>query len=272
MSLPCPVVVSSTDGYRDAWTPFLTLIERYCPAAWSSIVLITDTIEAVPGCPDVRVIAVEATLGRRTTWAENLRHVLDRIDASTFLYLQEDYFLERAANVGLLREAHDLVHTRRADGIVLVDVGPQLNQRVGSGWRPIDPASRDLVSLQASFWNVEAFRRLLRRHESPWEFENYGSRRARRDGYRVLGAGPELMCAPGLSRVLPYRQTGIVHGRWRRDIVEPLFEAEAIAVEFHLRGWHSPHSRLPSHRVVRAWKRIRRLPRLRASLRREGRW
>ena len=114
--------------------------------------------------------------------------------------------------------------------------GPWHPQPNGDLWE-IDRQSKYLIGLQAGLWNKTALRASLRRHESPWQLEIFGSRRARRSLPGVYCVNRERFSGAG-KELFPYTATGVVGGRWARDIVVPLFEREGIAVDFSRRGFY----------------------------------
>lgn len=235
------ILVNTSDGFEDCWAPFFELFARYWPDCPYPIVLNTETktprFDALP----VRCTQVALGQARRLTWSECLARCLDGIDTPFVLYLQEDYFLEAPVQQALIETFLDELRGDRADVIRLMECG-------GSGpWQPtahpllweVDRRAQYRIALQAALWRRSTLRAQLRRHESPWQLEVFGSARARRRDDRVLCVNRDRLHGEG-REVIPYRPTGVVKGQWERDIVEPLFARHRIAVDFSRRGFYRP--------------------------------
>ena len=79
-------------------------------------------------------------------------------------------------------------------------------------------------------------RKYLRPHESPWQMEVWGSRRAAHIDGRIWAVSRDVY-SENHTQVIPYVPTGIVRGMWKRDVVEDLFAEHGIEVPFEVRGW-----------------------------------
>ena len=87
------------------------------------------------------------------------------------------------------------------------------------------------VSCQPAVWKKSTLMELLQSHENAWEFERWGTVRAR-----------ELRCrfctAAAKASPISYFCTGVVQGK-RLPPVEDLFKEEEIPMDFSKRGfWH----------------------------------
>ncbi len=248
------VLVNSSDGYADCWAPFFTLFARHWPACAAPLLLNTE--HASFAWPDVplRCTQVAQGVAHRLTWSECLTRALDQITTPLVLYLQEDFFLEAPVRGDLVDQFAAYMLEHEIANLRLVECG-------GSGpWQPtehpllwvVDPRARYRVALQAGLWRVDTLRQRLRAHESAWQLEVFGSRRAWRVHDRVLCVNRDLFERPQ-ARVVPYYPTGVVKGRWLREAVVDLFAAHAIEVDFSRRGFYDPNGPPPPRRAL--WRR-----------------
>ncbi len=234
------IVVNTCDAFADCWSPFFRLFTTYWPACPYPIVLNTETLDYARPEVELRAAKVAAGSPRRLTWSECLARCLDGIETPYVLYLQEDYFLEAPVRAEWIATFLDAMRAGRADVIRLMECG-------GSGpWHPtadeslwaVDRKAQYRIALQAALWRKAAMRGHLRAHESAWQLEVFGSGRARRKrGETVLCAARDRFHG-GAREIFPYTPTGIVKGKWERAIVEPLFAAHAIEVDFSRRGFY----------------------------------
>ena len=246
------ILVNSSDGFEDCWSPFFTLFEKYWPDCACPVVLNTETKDA--SFPGLALQASRVALGesRRLTWSECLARCLDRIHTPYVLYLQEDFFLEAPVQTALIESFLNTLRSGRADVIRLMECG-------GSGpWHPtedpllwrVDQNAVYRIALQAALWRKSTLRSHLRMHESPWQLEVFGSARARRLKDQVLCVNRDRFHGPGLE-VFPYGPTGVVKGRWERHIVEPLFAQHGIDMDFSVRGFYQAGAATQRAPIVR---------------------
>ncbi len=249
------VFVNTSDHFADCWLPFFTLFREYWPDCPYPIALNTETKDfSFPGL-EINCLKVAAGETRRLTWSECLARALDKIDSPYLLYLQEDFFLEAPVNQPQLAAFVEELRAGRADVIRLLECG-------GSGpWSPtgnpllwaVDQNAKYRIALQAALWRKSVLRGHIRLHESPWQLEIFGSRRASRKPETVLCVNRDLFSKPG-AEIFPYQATGVVSGQWERDIVVPLFAKHGIDIDYSKRGFYDRNA--PQTRKAPLWRKV----------------
>ena len=241
------ILVNTSDGFEDCWPAFFQLFRTYWPDCPYPIVLNTEKkFFTWPGV-DIRSACVSKDSDRRLTWSECLVRCLDSIDTPYVLYLQEDFFLEAPVNATMIDRFLDVMRAGQADVIRIMECG-------GSGpWKPsehqdlwvVDQQARYRIALQAALWKTSVLRSYLKMHESPWQLEVFGSRRARRRrNERVLCVNRDLYHGQS-KEIFPYFPTGVVSGMWDRRAVVDLFARQGIAMDFSKRGFIDERIKLP---------------------------
>lgn len=241
---PYTIVVNSTDSFEDCWLPFFTLFSKYWPDCEHPIVLNTETKSfSYPGlniqCSKVQV----PSSTRRLSWSECLMRCLDTLNTDLILYLQEDYFLNAPVDVSSLELLTDIMNVEGFSHISLVtfsNSGPWHSTSYPFLWEVGQRADYRL-SLQAGLWRRDRLRSYLRSHETPWQFEVWGSKRARRVRDTILCVSHEIF-GNQIPEVIPYKATGIVKGKWNREAVCGLFDEQNICVDFSVRGFYDQAS------------------------------
>jgi hypothetical protein len=241
------VLVQSTDSFKDCWGPFFTLFNRFWPECAGTIILNTESEDFRVDGLDVRVSKIGRRFGtRKPTWSETLIACLDMVQAPSVVLVLDDMFACAPVDDAAVRRAVRSVEVGEAGCITLTEhgqkraLGPPVN-----GWLSrIDPASRYLVSTSPSVWSVGLLRSLLRSQENAWQFEVFGSRRARRRGVPMLAIRPEATVG-GREGAYPYFQSrfdsGIVKGRWQPEI-QQFFGREGVNVDYARRGFYAAPS------------------------------
>jgi hypothetical protein len=254
------IFVNTSDNFEDCWDPFFTLFQRFWPNCPYPIVLNTETKDY--SFSGLNITCTKVSLGevRRLTWSECLAKALDSIGTPFILYLQEDYFLEASVRADILAALLQEMRSQKADVIRLSeseDAGPWHSTESPLIWA-VDQKAKWRLSLQAALWSISILRAQIRKHESPWQLESYGGSRSRRMKEKVCCVNRALFSGAG-KEVFPYQPTGIVAGKWVREIVEPLFLDQGISVDFSHRGFHEKGKRNQKRKAffLRAIDRVR---------------
>jgi hypothetical protein len=235
------IVVNSSDGFEDCWIPFFTLFAKHWPQCPYPLVLNTEKKQYQH--PGLHIVSSQVAAGesRRLTWSECLMRCLDRIDTPLVLYLQEDFFLEAAVQTQTLESLIAPLRDGSADVVRVMECGGAGPWHATANpllWR-VDQQAAYRISLQAVLWRKSTLRQHLRKHESPWQLEVFGSARARRlKTENVLCVNRDQFHGPG-KEVIPYTPTGVVKGKWEK-FVPALFEREGIRMDYSQRGFYEP--------------------------------
>jgi len=237
------VFVNSTDSFSDTWEPFFHLLHDYWPES-GTVVLNTETACFTHPDVDIHCTHVAHDGERRIPWGECMVRALDHIPTEHFVYLQDDYFLYDTVRTDLIDEAVRIMVAENLDCLRLMEcggAGPW--ERTSYDWlNSVSRTSPYRISLQAGLWTKSGMRRYLRAHESPWQMEVWGSRRASRTDGRIWCVSRERF-GDGMAQIIPYVPTGIVKGGWYREAVEDLFAEHGLQVDFGRRGWWDPGAR-----------------------------
>lgn len=256
------IYVSSCDSYSDCWEPFFRLFARYWPDFSGRIFLGTEYRDF--SLEGFRLRAQQLCLRRgvpasvRVPWSRFTRWALEEIDADIILFMQEDFFLRGRVQSGQidhllqLMETHpDIACIHLTDQSVLPE-GPSEFENLDVVRR----RQRYRVSCQCALWRKQELLSLLLDDESAAEYEEFGSRRSAYAGHKYLVVNQEFVCKDRYELV-PYVFTGIVQGRWNREVV-PLFADHGIDVPFSVRGFtDEPRPAKPlGRKLAGQWHRL----------------
>ena len=235
------VYVSSCDGYSDCWGPFFRLFARYWPDFSGRIFLGTEYRDcAVDGLPVTaqqvcRRRAVPASV--RVPWSQFTRWALEDIDADIILFMQEDFFLRGSVQTGQIDRLLNLMEMQPEIACIhLTDQG--VLSEGPSTFENLDVVrlrQRYRVSCQCALWRKQELLSILRDDESAAEFEEFGSRRSAASGHLYLAVNKDFVCKDRYE-IVPYVFTGIIQGRWNREVVS-LFAENGIDVDYSARGF-----------------------------------
>jgi hypothetical protein len=226
----CAIIISSCDGYSDAWGPFFDLFFKYWPDCPYRVYLIANNLKY----PDDRVITLN--INPDGNWAANMVEALAQIEEKYLIYLQEDYFIKSRVDNNYLSSLLNIVSQEAAACLRIFPCpGPDRDYKDYANIGEIDRFAPYRVSLQAAIWDKGQLLQLINSGESAWDMEIKGSERSR----NVVGQF--LSIKRGQSLPLDYLCTAIVKGRWTKDAVKLLHENH-IEVDFKKRKIESKFS------------------------------
>jgi hypothetical protein len=234
------IFVNTCDKFEDCWLPFFKLFSTYWPGYKGVIYLNTDYKDfKYPGLNIVCLKNAEAKQdAHKITWSECLIRGLTNIENEVVLYLQEDYFLKGAVQGKLISEYAELIRKSDVACIHLTDQntsGPFIRSSPYHNLWIIGIDAPYRVSCQAALWNKERLLTYLKKYESAWNFEEFGTKRSRlkKDTFLTVDRN---MVKINEFEIIPYVFTGIVQGKWFEEVI-PLFEEHDISVDYSIRGF-----------------------------------
>ena len=241
------VVVSSCDAFFDVWRPFAFFFRKHWADCPFPIFLIVNELR-------IRSASIQALpVGPDRGWASNMKAALQKLEQPHVLYLQEDYFLDRAVRREQLAEDFAYAFDQNADAFCL-----RARTKLEREFQPINdrfgvvpPESNGRTRCQTTLWKRDAFLKALHEGETAWEMEARGSDRTR----DMLALSYSTREHASLS----YLMSGIVRGLWTPEALT-MCKEHGCRIEPHFRGTYSESS--PLRRLRRALTRRRLAPEL----------
>ncbi len=245
------ILVNTCDRFSDCWELFFHQWKKYSNGLDWPLYLNTEWVDyPYPvglGGGALRVCEARAKYeGWKgtgyPTWSWCVEHALQLMPEDLVLYVQEDYFLTRDLDTAALREAVKVMVEHPEVDCVHLNVASNRYHKpaIFENWKRVSRWNRYFVSCQAAIWRKSTLLELLRRHENAWQFERWGTCRA-----RALRCHFYTAATGGYSPV-EYFCTGIVQGKWLHP-VEELFEQAGIEMDFSRRGFWSERRGVLQH-------------------------
>lgn len=233
------ILVNSCDLYEDAWEPGLKLFKIQWPDCPYDFVLNTETKKYSGEIDNVKTVCY----GKKGTWTERFRYVLEQIDSPYVLFTLEDYFLLDKVNEAVFEKAVSVMDTNPNVGMICLsqtqrtDIKTEQYEDDNFYSRIIN--EKCLIWCRICLYRRDYLLKLLRDHENIWEFEQYASYRAKKLNYIILqqnNVEPECFT----FKIKIEDGYGITHRKWLPKNVE-LFKEHSIEVDFDRLGIYSPH-------------------------------
>ena len=228
------IIVNSCDRYEDAWEPFFKLLKIQWPECVNyDIILNTET--KIYNCD---FLPVRTICGGKTTWSKRMKNALKEIDSELVVFLLEDFFLKNRVNQ---KDFIKIVNYMKTEDVGYVGLKYRPGRTLKDGTVPMeDFIERDLlpvnlrVPLISSIWNRKYFIKLLRNHESPWDFECYAGIRSKKYKQKIL----DLNNNEGyFSYIFDYDidmqyGIGISKGKWLMPKTKEFLESYGFVVNY----------------------------------------
>lgn len=181
-----PLIVSSCDKCSDLWQPFFYLVKKNWSGFDRKVYLCTDSKTFAYEEFD---ITCPLRMPSGSTWSENLIALLKGIDEECVLLMLEDFWLKAEVDAIQLHQCEEIIKNDSTIGFIcLIHQLDSSPDNLVSGKYPnlIEYGSKTAyrVTTQAGLWRRDYLLSLLRKHESAWWFEIFGSKRSRRSDYR----------------------------------------------------------------------------------------
>lgn len=213
----CSLLVSTCDSYSDLWKPFFTLLNKYWPTIDCPIYLITESKKV-----SFNGLNVHCPLDfhqKRNTWSERLLEVLEIIDTEYLILILDDFWLKEPVNVTLIERFVEYISEDLDIGFICLRKQPLNDSDV-----PSDKYSELIrygkrnpyrINAQIGLWRKSYLHKILRKHETAWEFEWYGSKRSR------IYRNKLYFIKPDSDSIFNYDSGGVVfRGKFIRSYID----------------------------------------------------
>lgn len=232
------VIVSSCDKYEDAWKPFFFFFKKYWPDCPFRVYLITETKKYYD--PDNKIISLN--VGTGITWSARLKKALKKIDSKYVIFLLEDFFLLSNVNQKEIDRCIDIMDKDRKIAVIDWEYVERIktNPSPYEGYAYRDRSAMYFLNCQSALWRRKDLISFLSPYEDAWQFEFYGSERAKLFSKEFL-----CMNSP-LNPVFVYNVNwntgyGLHKGKWLESNIK-LFNDYNIHVDFDKLGFESKSS------------------------------
>lgn len=218
------IYISSFDGYTDVWNGFFKRFEKFWPDCPYPRYLGCNQKTA-----DYKDLTILHTKGM-PDWSTGVIEHLSQIKEDYILLLLEDYYLSKKVDTDLIETMFGYVKTLDLAYLSLFAYPP--TDTAIQGYPLIgfnSQAMQNRMNTQAAIWKKEVLIDLLRKGESPWEFEINGSARSNRYAGQFCGVWKHAI----------HYQLAVGRGKWHREVYHCL-RREGIEVDTSIRsveGW-----------------------------------
>jgi len=236
MNKDCTLLLNSYDGGEDLWEGFFKALSFQWPEMDMKIVLNTETKHF--SFPGYIIESFEPCKGTKMTWAERLINALNHIDTELVLTFLDDFWLDSKVDIDFF---HKTVNWMKDNADVAnfsfypCLPGTNIDDKRFERFERRPQKCEYKFNCQVGLWRTKELISFLRPHESPWEWELFGSIRAGkcRQAFYSLKNNVPLVFSYGDNL-----KGCIIHrGKWVKEEVEPLAERYDLYIDYSKRGF-----------------------------------
>lgn len=227
----CTILVNSCDRYYETWKPFFELFKIQWNECPYRIVLNTET----KSYRDPEIVVETINSPTEKTWSSRLKNVLNHIDTEYVMFFLDDEFLGSPVNTNEFENALTYMRNHQDVGYILLRHSEKQNKHESRRYfaRSELTEKYQLVCLSA-LYRRDFLIKILRNHESPWEFERYATRRLKKYHYQVLQYSSDY---PVIFEYYD-RSIGVCRGKWLPQ-TKAFLEGYGIEVNYDNLGWYT---------------------------------
>lgn len=235
----CAVLVTSCDGYSDAWYPFFKLLSIHWQDLKYPIYLNTEEKEYEYPDLDIKCLHPDKS---DVSWSKRLKQALQRIDAEYIVFMLEDFFIKQAVRSDVIENC--IRWMDEDEKVVFIDFYHDKTESdtiVNGEFSEIERKNDWAINANCAIWRKQFLIDILR-DENPWDFEMNATARWRRTDKKIYTHRKEF--APIIDyqfETINGPWSGIIKGKWLSTVPE-LFDQYGIEVDFSQRGLIDPPS------------------------------
>lgn len=255
----CSVLVSSCDKYKDAWIPFFTLIGKYWKNRPYPIFLNTETEKAteVAGIP---VTSISCPY-KNCSWSKRLIHALKKIKSEYIIFMLEDFFIMSEVDQKEIDHCVKLMDANPNAANINFGYGKDIESTdyIDTKYAKRSRNTGYYLNAQAAIWRRKMLIKILSPYESAWQFELFGSERAKLYPYDFIIKKDDVPIFDYHTQL--NFNLGIQKGMWMTGNVD-FFEREGIKVNYDNLGFYSQEkvkkniAELPKRTLKEKWMRF----------------
>lgn len=239
----CTLLVSSCDKYKDAWTPYFTLLKKYWPEVVDYKIVLSTETKTVDDDNGLNIRYFHYT--EPSSWSKRLKECLKSIDTKYIIFNLEDFFLQSSVDDSeIARCVRYMDDDPKIAAFYFMKVLDSYKESPYPGYFEVTADLKYRINAQAGVWNRDALISILDEKENPWEFEIEGSKRLINSELKFYCHKKANKCF-NLDGPFPYMMGwqngyGISQGKWLWNN-KKLFKKHGIKVNYARLGKLKPY-------------------------------
>lgn len=228
----CTILINSCDAFSDVWDLFFAGLKYQWSECMYPLMLNTESKDYLENT-NVKVCHFSVP-GKKDCWGKRYKNALKNIDTPYVMPLLEDFVIkEKFEGEALLETVMDYMDADPTIGVFYLYKHPYVKQEKTEyeGFGILPDNAKYKLTTAVGIWRKEYLDKCIKGIESPWEWEEYASKRAWRfheKEYAMLEGEKE-------PYIFPYG--GVIRrGLWHTETPE-LAQKYNVDIDFNVRGF-----------------------------------
>ena len=232
----CTLLLNSYDNGEDCWNAFFTALLDQWKNFDLRVVLNTESKSYKFPNVDITTFSLFAP-NSNVPWGLRLIEHLKRINTKYILFFLEDFWLDSKVDIDFFEKTVSWMEEN--PDIATFSYYPTSSNNIRDNLFDrfeLRPAKCEYkLNAQVAIWRREKLIQFVRPHESPWEWEVWGSKRATRykDRFYTLINGSKSIFSYGD----PMKGCMIHRGKWNKDAIMPFEKKYSLGIDYSIRGF-----------------------------------
>ena len=212
------IVIMTSDKYRDVWTPFYHLMEKYWADCTYPIYHISEREVPATSFP---IHHIESRPGN--SWNQTLSSALKRIPENFILLLLADFFLLRPVDTSRIEKYIRILEEENVAFIRIFPCpGPHYDYKNYVDIGLIEKKTPYSISTQATIWNKNDLEFFIGKFRDDSELEILGSQRSDELEKDLLSVTviDKTSKLEDQNYAFTYLCTAVIQGKWNRSAAE----------------------------------------------------
>lgn len=233
------VLVCSHDSYDDLWPIFFHFFKKNWNNCPYPVFLSTETKSFSYDGVNVKTI----NTGKPTdTWCKILEGTLKKLPYNNIIILLEDFFIVDRVNNEVLNSFTQLMRNDKL--VACINLSDQPVERAMKKGYELHRKPTEWgywVCFLPAIWSRQALLDLISPYESAWQFEVFGTERAKYSKWKFFEAFTNSSSVIPVKWGIRDKGYGVCQGKWTRP-TEGFFRSEGINIDFSIRGFCDPQA------------------------------
>lgn len=212
---------------------FLRNLKKYWPQYKKEIYINTESIRMESN--EFNLIYSTKLCDIKKPWSARLYDFLNEYPYDYVVFLLDDFILSDYVDVNELNRVHEIM--RNNPNIACFNFMETYKdskdsiKKVYDRYYLKDRKAEFRINLQAAIWRKSFLMKFIRKHENPWQFETWGTKRAQRYNDEIYHIQKEA------KHVFMYPEGGVLaDNRWRGNEVVEFMKNQGFNIDYSIRG------------------------------------
>lgn len=228
------LMILTCDKNMDIMPYFFYFFEKFWSSYKRTIFINTEAIRSID--TNYECMYPQKTYKWDDPWSGRLYDCLKQVSTDYVLLIMDDFFLTDYVDVHEVNRCLNIMEEQRDISCFnFAFSNSSYERKEFDRYVLVNRNAPFRMNLQTALWRKESLEKYIRKHENPWQFEIWGSKRIRRYKDRIYHLDKDV------KKVFTYPVGGVLaDGKWRTEESVQLLKSNGIVFDENQRGVYYP--------------------------------